>query len=92
MSLKRETGGVRVSAHVPDESSNKQNQLVRLGMNMDAVAAVWENIAIIPDEITKAANGQISFDRHHALQLQAAAGSDGFYKQQTQPLGLTDAR
>ena len=30
---------IGLSSHVPDESSNKQNQLVRLGMAMDAVAA-----------------------------------------------------
>ena len=84
MALKRETGGVRVSPHVPDESSNKQNQLVRIGMNRDYVAAVWENIALIDDEITLLkSDGQVQIT---AVMLYATKllRSDGFYKQQTQ--------
>ena len=83
MALKRETGGVRVSAHMPDESSNKQNQLVRLGMNRDYVAAVWENVALIDDEITLLkTTGQVQIT---ALMLYATKllRSDAWYKQQT---------
>ena len=83
MALKRETSGVRVSAHVPDESSNKQNQLVRLGMNRDYVAPVWENVALIDDEITLLkSDGQVQIT---AVMLYATKllRSDGFYKQQT---------
>ncbi len=82
-SLREATGGVRVSAHVPDESSNKQNAVIRLGMRRDYVAPVWENVALIPDEVTKAANGQIVITAVmlHATKLLRA---DGFYKQQTQ--------
>ena len=57
--LMRVTGGVKVSAHVPDASGNKQNSIVRLGMQRDMVAPIWENIALIPDEITLAKKGQI---------------------------------
>ena len=53
------TGGVRVSAHVPGVSANKQNALVRLGMRRDAVAPIWEGVTLIPDEITKAKSGEI---------------------------------
>ena len=53
------TGGVRVSAHVPAAGSNRQNALIRLGMRRDMVAPVWEGITLIPDEVTKAASGQI---------------------------------
>ena len=84
MSLKRETGGVRVSAHIPDESSDKQNELVRIGMNRDYVAAVWENVALIDDEITLLkTTGQVQIT---AVMLYAAKllRSDGFYKQQCQ--------
>ena len=83
MALKRETGGVRVSAHVPDESGNKQNQIIRLGMRRDMVAPIWENVALIPDEITKAKAGQIVITAVmlHAVKLLRA---DGFFKQQTQ--------
>ena len=81
--LMRITGGVRVSAHVPDVASTRQNALIRLGMRRDAVAPIWENVALIPDEITKAANGQIVLT---AIMLYAfkLLRSDGFYKQQTQ--------
>ena len=40
MSLLNATSGVKVSTHVPDAASNKQNSVVRLGMRRDAVAAV----------------------------------------------------
>ena len=48
------TGGVRVSAHVPAEASDKQNAVIRRGMRRDMVAPIWEGITIIPDEVTKA--------------------------------------
>ena len=83
MALKRETSGVRVSAHMPDESSNKQNQLVRIGMNRDYVAPVWENVALIDDEITLLkTTGQVQIS---AVMLYAAKllRSEAFYKQQT---------
>ena len=57
--LMQAAGGVRVSAHVPAVASNEQNALVRLGMRRDMVAPVWEGVTLIPDEITKAGNGQI---------------------------------
>ena len=53
------TGGVRVSAHVPAPASNRQDAIIRRGMSMTAVAPMWEGITILPDEITKAASGQI---------------------------------
>ena len=57
-SLMRASGGVRVSAHVPATSNaDRQNAIVRRGLRRDAVAAVWENVALIPDEITKADAG-----------------------------------
>ena len=77
------TGGVRVSAHVPASSGNKQNSLVRLGTRQDYVAPVWGQVVLIPDEVTKAANGQIVLTAVllHATKL---LRSGGFYKQQTQ--------
>ena len=77
------TGGVRVSAHVPDVSGNKQNVLIRLGMRRDMVAPVWGGVTLIPDEITKAANGQIVLTAVllHAVKIIRAGG---FYKQQSQ--------
>ena len=53
------TGGVRVSAHVTNPSSERQNNIIRLGMRRDMVAPIWEGVTLIPDEVTLAANGQI---------------------------------
>ena len=77
------TGGVKVSAHVPDVASARQNAVIRLGSRRDMVSPIWEGITLIPDEITKAANGQIVVTAVmlHAVKLLRAAG---FWKQQAQ--------
>ena len=77
------TGGVRVSAHVPNVSGNKQNVLIRLGQRRDMVAPVWGAVTLIPDEITLAGKGQIQLTAVllHAVKL---LRSGGFYKQQSQ--------
>ena len=79
------TGGVRVSAHVPAASGTpaKQNAVIRLGMRMDAVAAIWEGVTLIPDEVTGAKKGEITITAVmlHAVKILRAAG---FYKQQSQ--------
>ena len=74
---------VKVSAHVPAVASNKQNAVVRLGMRKDMISPIWEGITLIPDEITKAANGQIVVTAImlHAIKILRAGG---FYKQQSQ--------
>ena len=77
------TAGVRVSAHVPAATGNKQNSTIRLGQRRDMVAPIWEGIAIIPDEVTKAKQGQVVVT---AIMLYAVKilRTAGFYKQQTQ--------
>ena len=77
------TSGVKVSAHVPALAATKQNALIRLGMRRDMVAPIWEGVTLIPDEITKAANGQIVVTAVmlHAVKILRAGG---FYKQQIQ--------
>ena len=77
------TGGVKVSAHVPDPSANKQNAVIRRGSRRDMVAPIWEGVTLIPDEITKAGTGQIVVTAVmlHAVKLLRAAG---FWKQQSQ--------
>ena len=74
---------VKVSAHVPAVAATKQNTVIRLGMRRDMVAPIWDGITLIPDEVTKAANGQIVVTAVmlHAVQVLRAGG---FYKQQTQ--------
>ena len=75
--------GVKVSAHIPAAASNKQNAVIRLGMRRDMVAPIWEGVTLVPDEITKAANGQIVVTAImlHAIKILRAGG---FYKQQSQ--------
>ena len=82
--LMQVTGGVRVSDHIPAvDSSHKQNAIVRLGSRRDAVCAMWQGVSLIPDEITKAASGQIVITAVLlcATKILRAAG---FYKQQVQ--------
>ena len=83
MSLQGALGGVKVSAHVPAVSGNKQNAVIRLGMRRDMVAALWENVALVPDEVTLIKKGQIQITTImlHAVKILRA---DGFHKQQTQ--------
>ena len=79
------TGGIRVSAHVPAAAGTpaKQEAVIRLGNNPDMTAPIWENIAIIPDEITKASAGQIVLTAVmlHAVKILRV---DGYYKLETQ--------
>ena len=82
--LDRKTGGVRVSAHVPAASGNKQHALIRLGMQDRAVLQVlWDGVTIVPDEVTKTKTGEIAIT---AILLVATKilRADSFYKQQTQ--------
>ena len=60
-SLSRVSGGVRVSAHVAAKTNaNVQEAVVARGKQYrHAVAPIWEGIQLIPDEVTKAARGEI---------------------------------
>ena len=80
--IRSDSGGVRVSANVPAEATNKQNAIVRRGNRRDYVAPVWGNVTLIPDEITKAANGQIVLT---AVMLYATKllRAGGFHKQES---------
>ena len=74
---------VKVSAHVPAVAATKQNAVIRLGMRRDMVAPIWQGIQLVPDEITKAAKGEIVITAImlHAVKILRKAG---FYKQQIQ--------
>ena len=80
--IRNDSGGVRVSANVPAEASNKQNAIVRRGTRRDYVAPVWGGVTLIPDEITKAADGQIVLT---AVMLYATKllRAGGFHKQES---------
>ena len=57
--LRGESSGVRVSAHVPATASSKQNAVVRRGNRKDYAIGIWEGIQLITDEITMAKTGEI---------------------------------
>ena len=58
--LQEKSGGLMVSPHVPSVSGNKQNALIRLGMERGAaVQPMWQGVSLIVDEFTRAAHGEI---------------------------------
>ena len=75
--------GVRVSAHVPAPASNRQDAVIRPGMSMTAVAPVWEGVTIIPDEVTKAGNGQIVITAVMLFAMKVLRTGAGLVKQGT---------
>ena len=78
------TSGVRVSAHVPVvDANNRQNVVIRRGMSMTAVAPTWEGVTLIPDEITKAAEGQIVITAVMLFAVKVLRTGAGLVKQQT---------
>ena len=58
-SLRRITGGLRVSPNIAAASGNKQDVLVRRGMRDDVHVGLWPGIEIIDDQVTKAATGEV---------------------------------
>ena len=59
--LQEKSGGLMVSAFTPDVASNKQNALIRLGMERGAaVQPMWQGVSLVVDEFTRAASGRSS--------------------------------
>ena len=81
--LMAKTGGVRVSAHVPAVSANKQDAVIRLGARRDMVQPLWMGISVITDEVTKSGAGEIEITAVMLMNSRIIR-SAGFYKQQTQ--------
>ena len=82
--LQEKSGGLRVSSHVPDVASNKQNCLIRLGMERGAaIQPLWEGISLVVDEFTRAAYGEVVV---HAVLLSnfQITRKAQFHKQQVQ--------
>ena len=58
--MRRLSGGVRVSAHVPAVASKRQDAIIARATNLThAVCPIWDSATVIPDEVTLAALGQI---------------------------------
>ena len=82
--MMRSTSGVRISAHIPAVGGDNDGDVViRKGLAPDMVSPVWENIAIIEDEVTKAANGQIVLTAV-MLQNRKILRADGFQRRAVQ--------
>ena len=82
--LQEKSGGLMVSAHVPAVSGNKQNALIRLGMERGgATQPLWQGVSLVIDEFTRSAYGEIIF---HAVLLAnfAITRKAQWHKQQTQ--------
>ena len=77
------TSGVRVSAHVPAPTSNRQNAVIRRGMSATATAPVWEGITIIPDEVTQAKKGQLVITAVMLYAMKVLRTGAGLVKQGT---------
>ena len=81
--LEEDSGGVRVSAHVPAVVSKKQDSVVRLGMRRDMVQPVWGAVTIIVDEVTLSGKGEIEITAALGMNTKILR-QDGFHKQQSQ--------
>ena len=82
--LQEKSGGLMVSAHVPDVASNRQNALIRLGLERGgAVQPMWQGVSLVVDEFTRAAFGEVII---HAILLAnfAITRKAQWHKQQTQ--------
>ena len=76
-SLMRASGGVRASKHIPDPASGVQSVLMAKGQGRrNMVAALWEGVTIITDEVTRAAEGEFVFTAVmlYAVKVLRAAG------------------
>ena len=82
-SLRRISGGLKVSAHIAATAGHKRDVLVRRGSRPDAVAPIWRGVSLIPDEISQAAKGEVKVT---AVLLAAykVTRTDGFARVQVQ--------
>ena len=83
-SLMAKTDGVRVSAHVPAVSGNKQNSVIRLGMRRDMVQPMWNGVTLIVDEVTLSGKGEIEVTADLAVSQRKLSAPKAFWKQQAQ--------
>ena len=72
---------VRVSAHVPDVASTKQNNVIRLGMRSDYVQPLWMGVTILVDEISGSGKGEIEVTAVLLTNTKILRAA-GFFKQQ----------
>ena len=75
--------GVRVSAHVPGPSTNRQNVVIKRGGSTSAIAPLWEGVTIIADEVTLADKGQIKITAVMLFAVKVLRTAGGLVKQGT---------
>ena len=82
--LAARSGGLMVSSHVPAVASNKQNALIRLGMERGAaVQPTWEGVTIVVDPYSKASEGEVILHASILSNFQITRASQ-WSKRQTQ--------
>ena len=59
-SIRRVSGGLKVSPHIVAASANKQDVIIRKGMNDDIHIVMWPGVEIIDDQVTAATKGEIT--------------------------------
>ena len=59
-SIRRVSGGLRVSPNIAAVAATKQDVLIRKGANDDAHVGLWPGIAIIDDQVTAASKGEVN--------------------------------
>ena len=58
-SLRRITGGVKVSPHVADVAASKQDVIVRRGMHQDFALGMWRGVNLLIDPYTGSKKGEV---------------------------------
>ena len=83
--LVRDSGGVQVSAHIPDPATNDQAVIVAKDVGREhAVAPIWEGVQVIVDEVTQAKSGEIVFTAVMLWGRLSILRSDGFVRRTVQ--------
>ena len=59
-SLRRVSGGLRVSPNIAAVASHKQDAIVRRGLRDDAHVGIWPGVAVIDDQVTAVSKGEIN--------------------------------
>ena len=81
--LRAESGGVRVTAHAPTVSGNKQNCLIRRGSRMDYAIGLWQGVTVLVDPYSLSKSGEIILTAV-LLFAHKLLRADGFAKVQSQ--------
>lgn len=58
-SLRRISGGLRVSPNIESVAAHKQDVLVRKGLRDDVHIGLWPGVEIIADQVTKSTKGEV---------------------------------